>query len=560
MAESARLPKRAPPAPAAAASTTPARPALVGPLVRIRLQCTKCGAPFEIDDETRSVACAHCGSLLLLEAPGREELYVAEGRVREPPQLVEILIGYRVQAQRAEIIHRYQDSDGNPPPEILIRNRLAAYAAKLRETVKLLAAEQLHVPYWHVTGAIAQGILGREQGALKATRVRAFAVEHTVPGYDPARANLRDRGLRLDQTLARPLTAAAVAEAKRFLPRVPLAAQQYREIDRWLQRDLDRELEPIGKHAAFLPGPRLLIYRPYWLAKLLTDKGQEWVLFDSSFETIAGYPDELEARELPRLRDRDPLGATKATFRQVRVVPSRCPDCGFEESYDRRAALIVCPNCHLALQLTAKGAHVVPYDHAVRGQADLDAAYLPFWRFPFQAEFADRKRVTSLDGYAKALFPQLPPGFHLRGAFLYVPAFRLLGTEPGDLAFKGLCEWIHERPPEQRSGKIPIGGRPRLLGVSLTPDEARALGPFVLVALHTKASAARLNMLLLKKAVKDLRLSLGDPALLMVPFDRDGEDVMLAEPKLRIGGLLLRGGPELLQMRATVIAAAAQSP
>ena len=55
-----------------------------GPLLRIQLECPKCGGPFEIDDETRSVSCEHCGSLLLLEAPEREELYIAEGRVRGP--------------------------------------------------------------------------------------------------------------------------------------------------------------------------------------------------------------------------------------------------------------------------------------------------------------------------------------------------------------------------------------------------------------------------------------------------------------------------------------------
>lgn len=540
-------------------SQAAAKPVVGGALVRIELQCPKCGAPFQVDDETRSVACEHCDSLLLLEAPEREELYLAQGRVRGPQDLTEILIGYRVQAQRAEIIHRYKDSDGNPPPEIFIENRLKAFERKLRETVRLLAAEQIHVPYWHVTGAIVQGILGRTKGAIKATRVRAFAVEHTVPGYDPSQANLRDRGLRLDQTLARPLTAAVVAEAKRFLPRVPLAEQQFREIDRWLQRDLDREIEPITKLGGFLAGPLLLIYRPYWIAKLVSDRGPEWVLFDGCFETIAGYPSEPEARALPALRDRDPLGANKDAFRRVRIVPSRCPDCGFEESYDRRAVLIVCPNCHLALQLTPAGARVVPYEHAVRGQAGLDAAFLPFWRFPFQAELADRKRVASLEEYAKALFPQPPPGFRLQGGFLYVPGFRLLGTEPGDEAFKDVCEWIHDEPPARREGKIPIGGRPRLVSVSLTAAEARALAPFVLVALHTKTSAARLSTLLLKKAVKDLKLTLGEPTLLMAPFDRDGDDVTIPERSLRIPATLLRRGPELLQMRATVLAAAARA-
>lgn len=527
-----------------------------GPLVRIELACPKCGAPFEIDDETRSVRCDHCGSLLLLEAPGREELYLTLGRVQQEQELVAILVEYRVRAQRAEIIHRYQDGDGNPPPELFIENRLRAFERKLRETARLLEARRVFVPYWHVTGAIVQGILGRLEGTIKATRVRAFAVEHTVPGYDPARANLRDRGLRLDQTLARPLTAAAAA-GLRFLPRVPLPEQQYREIDRWLQRDLDRGIEPIGKHGAFLPGPRLLVYRPYWVARLVTDKGPEWLLFDASFATIAGYPSEPEARELLRLVDRDPLRAAGESFRRVRIVPSRCPDCGSEESFERRAVLIVCPNCHLALRLTSEGARVTGYAHAVCGEAGPDAAYLPFWRFEFSLALPGGKRADSLEAYAKALFPAPAAGLGLCGRHLFVPALRLLGSEPGDAAFKQLAEWIHAAPPEQREAKIPLGGRPRLLPVTLDADEARALAPFVLVALHGKAAAARMSTLLLRKAVREARLSLGEPTLLMVAFARDAGGVAQPEPGPRIPELLLERGDELQRLRATVLAAAA---
>jgi hypothetical protein len=45
----------------------------------ILLSCPKCGGPFSVDDQVSSVTCEHCGSWLLLEAPEREELCVAEG-------------------------------------------------------------------------------------------------------------------------------------------------------------------------------------------------------------------------------------------------------------------------------------------------------------------------------------------------------------------------------------------------------------------------------------------------------------------------------------------------
>ena len=67
------------------------------------------------------------------------------------------------------------------------------------------------------------------------------------------------------------------------------------------------------------------------------------------------------------------------------------------------------------------------------------------------------------------------------------------------------------------------------------------------------------NAMLFQKAVARAKLTLGEPRLVMIPFDlRDG-DVTAPEASLRIPGMLLRRGPELLQMRATVVAAAAKA-
>src|SRR5882672_12483742 len=92
-----------------------------GPLA-IVLACSKCGAPFEADDTVVSVSCGHCASLLILSAPGRDEIYVADDVTRGPEDIREIVIRYRVQAERAEIASRHADEDGNPPSESFIQS------------------------------------------------------------------------------------------------------------------------------------------------------------------------------------------------------------------------------------------------------------------------------------------------------------------------------------------------------------------------------------------------------------------------------------------------------
>lgn len=534
-----------------AAAATPPEPA-PGPL-SIALSCPKCGAPEAIDDETVSLHCDHCGSLLVVAAPDRTEVYLAEGVVQDPAELLETLVEYRVRAHRAEVIHRHKDKDGNPPPEIFIAAQLARFEAKLRERARLVEAHRLFVPYWHVSGKIVQAQLARRGDGPKLTRVRAFGVEHTVPGYDAARANLRDKGLRLARSRVRPLLAADVASLKAFLKDAPLAESSWREIDRYRTRDLEAGLDPVAKHGGFLFQHRVLVYRPYWIALMEADKGPEWVLFDGGFRTVAGYPDAAEARALRMQARHDPLGAGEAAYRRIVVAASRCPDCGHEQQFDPRDHVAVCPNCHLALEPRTGGVGVVGYDHvAAGGSASLDAAYVPAWSFPFELRVGTAKPIADLAAWAQAVVPGgLPPAAAIAGDRLWVPALRLLGTEPGDEAFKSMVEWLHREPPAVAPGKVPLGGRPRFVGAALSEEEARPLAPFVLLAACGKAAAARLNAMGLKRALFDAKLTLGPGRLVMLPF-QGSADGDLAAGGVRVPRLLLEGGPRLDQMRATV--------
>src|SRR6266536_5277204 len=132
-----------------------------GPLA-IVLSCPKCGAPFTADDTVVTLWCAHCGSLLILSAPERDEMYVAEDVIRGADDIRDIVVSARVQSERAEIVSRHSDSEGNPPSESFIQARLEAFERRLRDHVRVLDTHRLEVPYWHLTGKLVQAVLGRE--------------------------------------------------------------------------------------------------------------------------------------------------------------------------------------------------------------------------------------------------------------------------------------------------------------------------------------------------------------------------------------------------------------
>src|SRR6476646_8533543 len=94
-----------------------------GPLALV-LQCPTWGAPFEADDTVVTAACGHCSSLLILSAPGRDEIYVADDVTRGPEDIRQIVISYRVQSERAEILARHAVDGEGTPSESFIQSRL----------------------------------------------------------------------------------------------------------------------------------------------------------------------------------------------------------------------------------------------------------------------------------------------------------------------------------------------------------------------------------------------------------------------------------------------------
>ncbi len=522
------------------------------------LGCPHCGAPSQIEAEARSFGCAHCGSFLAVDHPGRDEIFLGESQVPHCEAVRDIVIQYRVQSHRAEVIERFgrleEDGTRTPPSESFVQKKLREYEERLRESVRVIDLHRLQVPYWHLTGSIVQAVLGRRQDGGKEVCLRSFLVEHTVPAYDTRRFNLRDRGLRLSGSRVRPLRRRDMQAEGPYLPWAPIADQTYQEVRRWEGRDLMAGFDAVTKRGRFCFGRRILVYRPVWLARVITDAGQSLVLVDAGFATIGGYPSEQEGIALLRGTTLDPEGPESRETRAV-VVKSRCPDCGHEAAFDRRSVILACPNCHRGLELRPEGIRLTSVGHS---PGDLDATWLPFWAFPFRlrigAQVHDR-----LESWAKALHTRgLPPGFAPRGPLVFVPAFSLLGTEVGDVAFRELVEWIHGAGLGLESEKVPIGGRPELIGASLPAEDARELLPWVLWALNGKTSAARLTTLVVKQAIESAKLDGGEPRLVFVPFRRDPSEVATAGGPA-IPRLVLDGGPALDAQRATVAKLAAKA-
>ena len=523
--------------------------------VTFELQCPHCGAPFVATDDTHSHTCGHCRSLLIVDAPDREEVFIEPAQVKDPAAILETLVRYRVDAHRSTLVGRHTDREGNPPPDLLIHALLARYERGLRASARILECVPIHVPYRQTSAKVVQTTLGRRGDGPKVARVRAYVAEQTTPAYDTTKFNLRDAGLRLGRAVFRPLTSAIAAKSGHFLPRA-VASDSRRELEKWRGQNLEAGFESVAKNGQVVVNFEAVVYRPYFIVRAALERGEETILFDGGFGTIGGYIGDDERRALTARRNTDPLGTAGPSFRRVSIIPSRCPNCGADPELPEDALFAVCRNCHAGLSLRDGKLVVAPYAREEGITTARNAVFLPFWRFPFTLA-AQGGREKTLEEYASLLFSQArPPGFAPVGDALLVPAFRLLTTVPGDSVFADLSRAAHSTAWVWTTDRIGVDVRCRFLPVSLPEDEARGLGPATLHAIHTRPSSARLNALLLKRFLFDAKIDLGSGMVTFLSFKQVAD--ACERPDMRVPRLLLEGGPALSAQRVTVQGASAE--
>ncbi|MCI4355191.1 MAG: hypothetical protein L3K06_07485, partial [Thermoplasmata archaeon] len=311
--------------------------------------------------------------------------------------------------------------------------------------------------------------------------------------------------------------------------------------------------EPVTKRGDLVFAHRFVVYRAYWLARVVVSGGEQaWVLVD------AGVRNRWRVSQ--RGRGSGPALVRRGGARRRRVPPdegyahpSRCPDCGFEAVFAPRTLVAVCRNCRLGVEPHASGIRNAPYDHAPRSW-DGPAEYLPFWAFPLRLDTpGSAAAVDRLEAYARMLFPQgAPPGFTPAGDHLDVPAVRLLGTEDGDECFRRLVHSVHCAPPRIESGKVPLGDEASFHDATLTEDEARETLPALLYAIHDRPSAARLTTLLVKRLVEGARIGAAPGKLALLPFASTEAGLLAPGGAVVVARGLLNGGPEIDAQRVTV--------
>lgn len=359
--------------------------------LHVMAPCPHCGGqnPWELSQ--RLSRCAFCDSLLWWPYP--EDAiphFVAADRASEPERLADVLGIYdalRVQASLAAQLERKDESQslGNPlddprlPPLHEIREGR-------RHLFEVLEDYVVHAPYLMASMVLAYHTLGRTRPqGRKAFRTLCFSCEEFFPAYPPP-WDFRDKGLWLGRRELRPLADADLRSGSFIAPR-DVHQDDEEATRRYLKRRqiLEADLDVMDFRGTVAASHRWWVYRPYHCLLAKTPDGIAWHLVDGQFGTIAGWPTAEEVDYLLAGRWKK-LGLERATGGSIHILPSRCPECGWDLRLSPKGLLQLCNVCGRLLEASPDGLRPAPYGTLAPGSLPWAAAeesggvaWLPFW-------------------------------------------------------------------------------------------------------------------------------------------------------------------------------------
>jgi predicted RNA-binding Zn-ribbon protein involved in translation (DUF1610 family) len=494
--------------------------------LEVELECTECGATFVAGVWDHSFRCSYCGSVLACTRALGEEVFAVSDGESTALDVLSLLIRNETESHRNELLGRGRVEDGGGIDfPALIEAEVARFRARLERELSLVEAGDFLVPYELHERTVFQGVLGR-RGVAKESIVQSICTEDVRRRYDPARFNLRDRGLKLRGSRVTLLRDSHLQRTGgRALELVETAdARHEPQVDRACVR-LDPDVEVISRIEGICGERRLRVWKQMGFARVRRGSLHEDYLIDRQFGTVAG---RLEPEETDVYR-----GLTARPLEEVltkpvlRAIASECPNCGAELALSPRAHIAFCATCALAVRVSADGLSELEYELAATPERDGAEAMLgyPFWAFPVCVRAGGRE-FSRLWDWLEQVSPQPAAGRFRETdpaqARLFVPAREVFGNRELDDAFAALAAVASWRQPAVRSERAEPCDGLRLLDVELEAAEASALARFALVALHDRQSTRRLSGLSFKQWVADASLSLGAPRLVVLPLPIHG--------------------------------------
>jgi hypothetical protein len=342
--------------------------------------------------------------------------------------------------------------------------------------------------------------------------LRTRVVDHTIMGYEGIDLGLHTLGVRSQVLQLRLFTKEHLEKQASFLP-MDLPFEHIRqEALRFSEMFVDPDdiFPEVTQHR--IVGQRYsVIYFPIWYVECRHGHREETLLVDA---VAGGVIKNLEdgASLLMRLMGE----GTRKPFRygEIRFVPFRCPNCGWDLPYRPLSSLHFCPTCRRLFRgRRGQWAEVV---HEVipppQDQQWSKWLWFPFWCFTATLEKNGSKLQTMADLYRLAPPPRAVnmKDESNKPIHFFIPAARLRNPQ----AAHKLGSRLTMMQPDVQPTTFPEGIEPITAGAVLSEADARELAPVILgEMIPPKNRRAR-------EWLTGCRLILREPRAIYFPFSR----------------------------------------
>ena len=459
--------------------------------VKILIHCPQCGGDIAFLEETHVIRCEFCGSSLLVG--GREGVL----RYVLSPQTPD---AKRVQSQAMEHL-----------------KKLGRRSPKAGETLLFYA------PFWRLRGIVYRWVFGMkpmkvevkaevpppmERMKILLTRV----MDHTIAGYEGLEMGLPNLGIRPQVMNLQPFSREQLEKRDSFLPLEVSLEKAQEEAERFAEIFFQaEELTPEVILQRIVGINFSVIYFPLWCVECSHEGGREVVFIDAVGQSpVQSAPDG--SMILSKLKGDESRKSFQ--FRELRFLPFRCPNCGWEFPFRPLSVLHFCPTCrHLYREKDGEwvemGYGVIPANEESSGEKLL---WVPFWRCRTVLESSGERLENMAALYQIAPPPRVVDNAReaQRPIYFYMPAVKFRNPH----TLHNLGSRLTFLQPEVKMGSFADGSHPLTAGGSLPEKDSQEMGAVILGSMIPQSNRKA------RAWMKDCRVELQDPQILYFPFSR----------------------------------------
>ena len=456
----------------------------------IHINCPQCGADIDFLEEIHVIKCEYCGSVLLVAGRSDVLRYVIPPRIEKEEILLEKIRSVQADLGRIE---------------------------SLIETVTLFYA-----PYWRFQGVSYQWMFGTKTvrdrtddwtGVTYQEDVKELSsrvLDHTFCGFDGPDIGLSNLGVRSQAMYLEPFNKAHLLNRHAFLPLdLPLDSvkAEAKRASKAFFREVD--ITPQAILSCFIRSRFSVIYFPIVCVQCKNGDAVEWFLLDGLTGNLLK---QTEDASVIRTKLESDKSRKSFKFGEIRFLPFKCPNCGWEFPYRPLSILHFCPVC-LHLYREKKGEWIETPYYAAPAPDNHNSdplLWVPFWRF----RAAMTSPVSSIKSMAD-LYELAPPirvidkeAEAKRPIYFYMPAIRFRNPK----AAHTLGSRLTFRQPAFTKDLFPEGYRPLTPGGNLTVADAHELGPIILGEMIPPKSRKS------RKWMTNCEVKLQKPSIIYFPF------------------------------------------